>query len=583
MTVKKRQLLGGINRFRLMLTLGLAVLLPAAALIYVNFNQLMTFERDKVIEAMIHRDFQEMLAISEKKMNRRMYSMVQDAIETFPSPDVDPAEKEEKLDHLLETSPWLSHAFLYDENSFVIRSQPGAMNDRFLRDERENIGEYRGWFSTREGKSLAENLHKKPQHIGFYNSQTKRADGPSFLATAFFVLPGVSEDRVVLGGVSFDPCYLKSTFFPAMLEEFVNDRTRDQGGNRAAMIIFPANLPEGHEIKPIVTSTGWGEGKPEVIRKFEDALSGLALGIKYQGISVEALGETWMLRSFMILGFLSLMMIAGLVLTKHMVSKEVALAKLKSDFVSNVSHELRTPLALIRLYAETLELGRITTKEKKQQYYRIVRKESERLTALINNILDFSRIEAGRKEYEFRETDIADLVRNTLDSYRYQIEQQGFALDERIDSDLPAVRVDREAIARALVNLVNNALKYSSEEKYLGVKLYRENGVVKLEVTDHGIGISRRDQSKIFEKFYRAGDPLVHNTKGSGLGLSLVRHITNAHGGDITVDSTPGKGSTFVVSLPVMPGTGVSEVSAQVSAVDDHPVQSSAARQGYSS
>jgi signal transduction histidine kinase len=234
-----------------------------------------------------------------------------------------------------------------------------------------------------------------------------------------------------------------------------------------------------------------------------------------------------------------------------MVNKEVALAKLKSDFVSNVSHELRTPLALIRLYAETLELGRISTSEKKQQYYRIIRKESERLTSLINNILDFSRIEAGRKEYEFRETDIAELVRNTLDSYRYQIEQQGFALEENIQSNLPRLEVDREAIARALVNLINNALKYSNDDKFLGVKLYRENGVVKLEVADHGIGIGRNDQAKIFEKFYRAGDPLVHNTKGSGLGLSLVRHISEAHGGDISVESTPGKGSKFILSLPV--------------------------------
>src|SRR4029078_3733046 len=134
---------------------------------------------------------------------------------------------------------------------------------------------------------------------------------------------------------------------------------------------------------------------------------------------------------------------------------------------SNVTHELRTPLSLIRLYAETLELGRITTQEKKEEYYRIIRKESERLTALINNILDFSRIEAGRKEYDFRETNIAELVTNTLDSYRYQIEQQGFAFEQNIDPGIPAVRVDREAIARALVNLVNNALKYSVNEKFL--------------------------------------------------------------------------------------------------------------------
>jgi signal transduction histidine kinase len=276
------------------------------------------------------------------------------------------------------------------------------------------------------------------------------------------------------------------------------------------------------------------------------------MAIKYQGVSVEALAETWVRNSFVLLGILSLMIIGGIFLTKHIVSKEMAVARLKSDFVSNVSHELRTPLALIRLYAETLELGRITTKEKKHQYYRIIRKESERLTALINNILDFSRIEAGRKEYEFRETDIADLVRNTLDSYRYQIEQQGFALEESIDEDLPAVRIDREAIARALVNLVNNALKYSKDDKYLGVKLYRDDGSVKLEVADHGIGIARRDQAKIFEKFYRAGDPLVHNTKGSGLGLSLVRHITEAHGGAIEVESSPGAGSKFIMSLPLV-------------------------------
>src|SRR5207248_11265902 len=215
---------------------------------------------------------------------------------------------------------------------------------------------------------------------------------------------------------------------------------------------------DSHEIKPLVASAGWGEGKPEVGRKLDDVFRGLALGIKFQGTSVEAMGQTWIRRSFLILGFLSLMIIAGLVLTKHVVSKEMAVAKLKSDFVSNVSHELRTPLALIGLYAETLELGRITTPEKKQQYYRIIRKESERLTALINNILDFSRIEAGRKEYEFRDTHLPSLVRSTMDAYRYQIEQNGFNYEEHVTDDLPPVRVDREAIARSLLNLVNNAI-----------------------------------------------------------------------------------------------------------------------------
>jgi signal transduction histidine kinase len=208
-------------------------------------------------------------------------------------------------------------------------------------------------------------------------------------------------------------------------------------------------------------------------------------------------------------------------------------------------------MSLIRLYAETLEMGRLNNPDKYHEYYQTIRKESERLTALINNILDFSRIEAGRKEYDFRETDIAELVRNTLDSYRCQIEQNGFAIEETIEDGLPKLLADREAIARSLVNLINNAVKYSANEKNLKVSVYRSNGSVHLEVADRGIGIARAEQSKIFEKFYRVSDPLVHNTKGSGLGLSLVRHVVEAHGGRVWVDSSPGCGSKFTVLLPI--------------------------------
>jgi len=546
--MKKRKLMGSFNRFRLILTLGLAVLLPAAALIVLNFYQLRSFQRDKILEAAIHRDFQEVLAISEKKMNKKIYAKVAEAREMFPAPD-DP-EREEKLNEILKENPVFTHAFLFDEQGDVFQTQPSQESDKYVREEHDRLEDsYRAWFSSKqETRSLVEMLQKNAQHIYFGADQAKRADGPGYLLTAVFVLPNVPGDRMVIGGVAFDPCYMK-TFFPAMLNELVKDKS-EQGGNSVAMIIYHLD-PDMREVKPMAATSGWGEGKPEVSRKFEDVFKGLSLGIKFQGTSVQQLGESWMHRNFIILGILSALIFIGLILTKHVVSKEVALAKLKSDFVSNVSHELRTPLALIRLYAETLELGRITTREKKHEYYKIIRKESERLTGLINNILDFSRIEAGHKEYEFRETDIGDLVRNTLDSYRYQIEQQGFTLKEEIDGTLPSVCVDREAIARALLNLMNNALKYSPNEKYLRVKLYRENGSLKLEVEDHGIGITSREQSKIFEKFYRTGDPLVHNTKGSGLGLSLVRHISDAHGGTIDVDSAPGKGSRFTLTLPL--------------------------------
>jgi len=553
MKSKRKKFWSGDNRFRLILTLELAVMAPAAALIYFNFHYIDSIKRNGKVETLIHSEFQYVLAVSEKKINQKIYSMTEEVRDLFPSPDTDTnSEKERKLDLILAKSPWLAHVFFFDaEKGFLFRSQPQQMGNKDFREEHERMAaSYRGWFNMDSKRWMVE-LHKKKRLITCYGAQLKRADGYAYMTTALFPLPKLSRDQLVLGGVSFDPNYLKQTFFPEMLDELITQKLIEDKGERLAMMVYPWDYEGWPEGKALAASAGWGKGKPEVSRNLDDVFHGLALGIKFQDTTVEAIGRRLVLQSFLILGVLSVLLVGGLALVYRSVSKEVALARLKSDFVSNVSHELRTPLSLIWLYAETLELGRIKTQEKKEEYYRIIRKESERLTALINNILDFSRIEAGRKEYDFRETDIAELVRNTLDAYRYQIEQQGFEFEESIASDIPAVRVDREAIARALVNLVNNALKYSGAEKFLGVKLYRANGVLKLEVVDHGIGIARRDQSKIFEKFYRTGDPLVHNTKGSGLGLSLVRHITHAHGGEVDVESAPGKGSKFTMSLPL--------------------------------
>ncbi len=558
----------GNTRFRLVLTLGLAVVLPAMTLVYVNYQHVKSIQRDKKVEALIHRDFQYLLSIAAKKINGKAYELTEQAKDAFPS-DVDSdAEKQSRFDLLLSQSPWFSHMFLFDaKNGLVLRPQRDKLSEKEVADLERM---YTAWLGL-EGPYLVEQLRKKAKPIVWYSGESDRPNGPVYMTTAIFTFPQLYGDRIILGGVSFEPNYLKQTFFPQLLGEVTSQKfgenqgqqpapefheltpleVNDKEEQRLALKIYPADALRAEPDRPLAASAGWSTGTPEVSHNLDDPFRGLALGIKFQGTTAEAISRKWVLQSFLILAVLSVLMISGLVLTYRSVNKEVALARLKSDFVSNVSHELRTPLALIRLYAETLELGRINTQEKKHEYYSIIRKESERLSALINNILDFSRIEAGRKEYDFRETDIAELVRNTLDSYRYQIEQQGFALEEQIDSGIPSVRVDREAIARALVNLVNNALKYSQNEKFLGVRLYRENSVLKLEVVDRGIGIERHEQSRIFEKFYRTCDPLVHNTKGSGLGLSLVRHITQAHGGDVQVESAPGRGSKFTLWLPL--------------------------------
>lgn len=408
-------------------------------------------------------------------------------------------------------------------------------------------------------KRLRTMEEKGEQPVGFYDAWTLRDNEQTYSSSAYFIPPNVPKDRVALGVVAFDENYLRTTFLPAMMKDVLTSKSSvlKADANPPGMMIHPPK-----DATPWVASANWDGGKPEAERKLEYVFPNLTVAIKYQGTTVADIVTRFLRYHYLVLAALSMVMIGGIWLTYRNVSREMTLARLKSDFVANVSHELRTPLALIRLYAETLELGRLTAKEKYQEYYRIIREESERLTALINNILDFSRIEAGRKEYEFKETNLADLVRSTLDSYRFQIEQNGFAFEENIASDVPPVIVDREAIARSLLNLVNNALKYSKDQKYIGVSLYRANSRVNLEVQDHGIGISPNEQEKIFEKFYRCGDPLVHNIKGSGLGLSLVRHIARAHGGDVLVESTPAKGSKFTIALPLDPALRTAEVAA---------------------
>jgi signal transduction histidine kinase len=294
------------------------------------------------------------------------------------------------------------------------------------------------------------------------------------------------------------------------------------------------------------------EDKFEVKHKMTSpTFKGLMLAARNRDYSIAQDVARWKMGTLCLVGIIDLVLGAGLVLVYSNVRREMHLSRIKSDFVANVSHELKTPLALIRLFAETLELGRVPSDDKAKQYYRVINKESQRLTQLINNILDFSRIEAGRKEYRFAPTDVGRIVNEVVDAYRFQIEQQGFRLEVNIADDLPEVNADKEALSQALLNLVNNSVKYTRDEKYLRLDVRPQGDHVLIAVSDKGIGVAKSEQKKIFEKFYRAEDSLVHETKGSGLGLPLVRHIMEAHGGSVEVESSPGKGSTFTLVLPV--------------------------------
>ncbi|HKP87002.1 MAG TPA: HAMP domain-containing sensor histidine kinase [Blastocatellia bacterium] len=249
---------------------------------------------------------------------------------------------------------------------------------------------------------------------------------------------------------------------------------------------------------------------------------------------------------------MTLFLIGGIVMTLRTASRAMKLSEMKSDFVSNVSHELRTPLASIRVFGEFFKLGRVKDPDKMREYGEYIETESRRLTQLINNILDFSRIESGQKSYHFHQADIREVVADTLKMFEVRLKQSEFVIDFKASpAMLPQVSIDSDAITQAIVNLLDNAVKYSGSAREISVRLAEKGDWITIAVTDRGIGIPGEDQERIFERFHRVSTGLVHDVRGSGLGLSIVKHIAEAHRGKVTVESAAGRGSTFTIHLPV--------------------------------
>ncbi len=287
------------------------------------------------------------------------------------------------------------------------------------------------------------------------------------------------------------------------------------------------------------------------------AKAGEPLGEQFPGLRVKiaarAEGDDSLRQSFLFIAIslvVGLTLFAGYLLFRD-VRREVHTAEMRSQFVSGVSHELKTPLTAIRVFAESMRLDEDMERQTQQEYLDTILRESERLNRLVGNILDFGRIEHGSRDYQLRPVSLADAVDAVAQTMKYRLQQSGFHLEVVLDGNLPQILADRDAIEQAILNLTDNAVKYSGEAREIGLRLYREGNRAVIQVIDHGIGIPHEEQERIFERFYRVPSPENQRVAGAGIGLALVKHIVKAHGGTVEVESKPSQGSIFTLRLPL--------------------------------
>jgi signal transduction histidine kinase len=287
---------------------------------------------------------------------------------------------------------------------------------------------------------------------------------------------------------------------------------------------------------------------------------GLSLGAGFRGLRLRLLegqeartAESWRVHpAFYIAALLLVLGVtsAGAYFLWRDVRREVQMAEMRSQFVSSVSHELKTPLTAIRMFAETLRLGRSKDRKAQEEYLDTIVNESQRLTRLLNNVLDFSKLEKGIRAYRPEKTSVPEVVQAAVQAMDYPFKQQGYRLRVQVEDGLPEIVADRDALEQAILNLLHNAMKYSGESREIDLRAKREGRFVLIQVQDQGIGIEPKEQAKIFEKFYRIPSAENKRLPGTGLGLAIVAAFVKAHGGHLRVESTPGAGSTFTLFLP---------------------------------
>jgi two-component system, OmpR family, phosphate regulon sensor histidine kinase PhoR len=398
------------------------------------------------------------------------------------------------------------------------------------RDPKEGIA-YRDWFLERVVPSL-----QLPQlKVGKRGHFSPNLDGRPFL---FSFMKRVSNGRTFYVVIEDDMAHLLLNVIPKFFA--VSPKRLYQIIDERGEVVWG---------EPFVISEGESVNHP-----FIDTIDGWKLRVAQRDLGDQEAQERKRLVNSILIGGAVTVILGGLGVLAFAIRRERRLNDLKSEFISNVSHELKTPLSIISMFGEMLANGRTKSPEQANEYAEIIWRESVRLGRLIDNVLDFAKMERGMDVYEFSDdVDIAEVVERALELSNRRVAAAEMTLSwaAPIPEDLPLIRLDGNAFTLAVLNLVDNAIKYAVDGKKIEVLLRRDEDRILFSVRDFGPGIDPEEQERIFERFYRARSIRLKPIRGSGIGLALVQHIARAHGGDVTVASAPDQGSTFSIWLPI--------------------------------
>ncbi len=315
-------------------------------------------------------------------------------------------------------------------------------------------------------------------------------------------------------------------------------------------IIASQNIPQGTVIEASLAATE--STTPTLGITASQHLPDWQLSYSLLSSSVLSSLENGQVASYLWTGIL--VIIAALCLAIIMaryLTRQLAQAQLKNDLVTIVSHELKTPLSSMRVLVDTLLSDKHTDAKTTQDYLRIISKENERLSQLIDNFLNYSRMSQSGQVFTLKSQNPGTLAESAAQTVKEKFEHDGFNFQIDIQSDLPEIQANEDALVTALVNLLDNAYKYSGDSQHVKLQVYQQEGFIVFSVIDYGIGLSKKEKGKVFEKFYRADQRLTSAISGVGLGLSIVQSIVDAHSGTIKVSSSSGQGSTFSISIPI--------------------------------